>query len=63
MKLCNADCIPCCDFCKYVIHDTYEEGDNIITLGPIGCNLWDDEVHQHIAEECGYCNDFDCVNS
>lgn len=25
MILCNKNCIPCCDYCIYVIHDEWDE--------------------------------------
>lgn len=25
MILCNKKCIPCCDYCLYVIHDEWDE--------------------------------------
>ena len=43
MVLCNKDCIPCCDFCIYAIHDQFVEngikkGDKVVvTAGvPLG---------------------------
>ena len=60
MVLCNKDCIPCCDFCIYAIHDEWEENGKKITGGPIGCNEHPDQEHQTIAEGCGSCPDFHC---
>lgn len=60
MILCN-NCCPCCDFCKHVIHETWEDGrGNIHNGGPIACGLHNDEEHNNIAEGCGYCDDFYC---
>jgi hypothetical protein len=62
MILCNKDCIPCCDFCIYAIHDKFIENGIEITGGPIGCNKHNDKEHQEIAESCGSCPDFHCFN-
>ena len=58
MKLCEFDCIPCCDFCKHVALDI-EDG---INFGPKGCKLHPDEEHKEIAIGLGYCDDFICKN-
>ena len=42
MIKCGNDCIPCCDFCIYVIEGSLERDG---TAGPIGCNLHKDEEH------------------
>ena len=62
MKLCDKDCKPCCDFCIYSIHDRWEENGKEIVGGPIGCTKNPDEEHREIAESCGFCKDFHCVN-
>ena len=62
MKLCK-NCAPCCDYCKYVIHDEWEDQYGLYKGPPIGCFLWNDEEHQIIAEDCGYCKDFCCINA
>ena len=60
MVLCNEDCIPCCDFCLYSIHErTYFDGE-LINGGPVGCIKHPDAEHQEIAENCGHCDDFYC---
>ena len=28
MKKCGEDCIPCCDYCKYVVHNELEFKNN-----------------------------------
>ena len=66
MILCNNDCIPCCDFCTYAIHDELKlnltiDG-HIIKGGPIGCSFFTDKEHQEIANDCGYCDSFHCMN-
>lgn len=57
------ECIPCCDFCVYVKHDSWLEKGKLVTGGPIGCNLHPDREHQDIAEGCGYCQDFKCFRA
>lgn len=38
MKKCSEECIPCCDYCKYVVHEVIEfEGGKGIG-GPIFVN-------------------------
>ena len=49
MKLCDKDCIPCCDFCIHVRHFKYDCGGRIINGGPDGCTLHLDKEHQDIA--------------
>lgn len=58
MKLCSNNCIPCCDFCKHVVHGSL---DIYGTTGPIGCTLHLDAEHQEISEWCGYYDDFYCA--
>lgn len=62
MKLCSKDCIPCCDYCLFAIHDCWidEKTRKIIINGPIGCKLHPDKEHQEIAMFCSYCGDFYC---
>ena len=64
MKLCDKDCIPCCDFCLFAIHECWldEKTRQTIIGGPIGCNLHNDEWHQELVESCSYCKDFYCFN-
>ena len=62
MKLCDKDCIPCCDFCIHATHEIYEIDGKVIKGGPIGCILHTDEKHQNIALGCGACEDFHCFN-
>ena len=35
----------------------------IVNGGPNGCSLHKDKKHQRIAKNCGYCQDFHCVNA
>lgn len=63
MIKCSDECILCCDFCIYCIHDEYENNGETIKGGPIGCALWDDERHQDLAIACAYCNDFHCFKA
>jgi hypothetical protein len=61
MIKCSEDCLPCCDFCVYAIHDTYiKDGKKVITGGPTGCYKHLDPEHQEIAEDDAYCEDFHC---
>ena len=39
MKKCGEDCIPCCDYCKYVVHEVIEFENNKVLGGPIFCKL------------------------
>lgn len=63
MQLCEHDCIPCCDFCYYSIHDFCKIDDTIIKGRPIGCQLHTDEEHQELAQGCCFCEDFYCFNA
>ena len=63
MILCNEGCIPCCDFCLYVRHEFIPVDDKIVVGGPIGCLKHKDIEHQEIAEGCGYCDDYHCINA
>ena len=38
MKKCGEDCIPCCDYCKYVVHEVIEFENNKVVGGPIFVN-------------------------
>ena len=58
MVKCNDRCVPCCDFCIYVIHDEFEYDNEIISGEPIGCML-----HTNSEFTGSYCNDFHCFNS
>ena len=62
MILCSSECVPCCDFCIYVIREEIEEAGEIIQGEPIGCRKSTDEHHQEIAQWSGYCKDFHCFN-
>lgn len=61
MILCSIGCTPCCDYCKYAIHEEWDDNSlGHIVGGPIGCDLHKDQKHQDIAEGDGCCNDFHC---
>lgn len=62
MTKCSSGCTPCCDFCKHVIRETWEDKETGIWYedGPIGCKLHSDKHHQELAEACSYCNDYHC---
>ena len=38
MKLCSEECTPCCDYCKYVVHEVIEFENNKVVSGPIFVN-------------------------
>ena len=63
MVLCNKDCIPCCDFCLYSIHEKILIDGKVTNGAPVGCFKHLDIKHQEIAESCGYCNDFHCFRA
>jgi len=69
MILCNKKCIPCCDYCIYVIHDEWDEyvdywvNPKHVVGGPIWCKLHQDKKHQEIVKSCGSCDDFHCCNA
>ena len=62
MKKCSKECTPCCDYCKYVVHEVIEVGDKKVVGGPIFCKLHLDEEHRRLAERCKSCEDFWCMN-
>lgn len=59
MIKCNDGCIPCCDYCK----DARYEWQPIVGKVAIGCRRHEDEKHQQIAVNLGYCEDFHCENA
>lgn len=63
MKKCSKECTPCCDYCKYVVHEVIELGDKKIVGGPIFCKLHLDKEHTQLARACGSCKDFRCMNA
>ena len=66
MILCSKDlmeCRPCCDFCIHVIHDVWMDNGVEQNGEPIGCNLHTDGDHQQIAENCSWCQDFQCFQA
>ena len=65
MILCDKGCMPCCDFCVYAIHETFEDEElgGTIYGGPIHCELHPDKEHDVICESCSYCNDFHCFRT
>ena len=62
MKKCGEDCIPCCDYCKYVVHEVIEFERGKCIGGPIFCKLHLDEEHIQLARRCSCCEDFWCMN-
>lgn len=66
MILCSKTCIPCCDFCIYVIYDVIgvtPDGIGFINGGPVDCGLYKDKLHEKIAEANGKCNHFQCYKA
>ena len=63
VKLCSEECTPCCDYCKYVVHEVIEFENNKVVGGPIFCKLHLDEEHRQLARRCSYCEDFWCMNA
>ena len=62
MVLCNEKCLPCCDYCIYVMTERIPYNGKMINGRPVGCFKNHDEEHNKIAESCGYCKDFHCRN-
>lgn len=50
MKKCSEECIPCCDYCKYVAHEVIEFENDKVVGGPIFCKLHLDEEHRRLAK-------------
>lgn len=63
MKKCSKECTPCCDYCKFVVHEVIEFGNKKIVGGPIFCKLHLDKKHTQVARGCSSCNDFWCMNA
>ena len=63
MILCNKDCIPCCDFCIYCMHEPIPYNGRMTNGAPVGCFKHSDVKHQEIAENCGCCDDFHCFKA
>ena len=63
MKLCSEECIPCCDYCKYVAHEVIEFENDKVVGGSIFCKLHLDEEHRQLARRCSYCEDFWCMDA
>ena len=63
MKKCSEECIPCCDYCKYVIHEVIGSENNKVFGAPIFCKLHLDREHTHLVRGCSYCADFWCMSA
>lgn len=63
MKLCSEECTPCCDYCKYVVHEVIEFENNKVLGAPIFCKLHLDKKHTQLVRLCSYCKDFWCMNA
>ena len=51
MVLCEKDCIPCCDFCIYAIHDRWEENGKEI-VGNIVPLQSEDSICEVVVKFC-----------
>lgn len=60
MKKCSEECIPCCDYCKWCVHDWAEVDGSRVKIGVSGCDLHLAPKYQFIAIGLGYCKDFTC---
>lgn len=63
MRKCSEECIPCCDYCKYVVHEKIEFENGKVIGSPIFCALHLDKEHIKLARKSGYCKDFWCRNA
>ena len=63
MDLCNEKCIPCCAYCRFVMKEIIYYNKKKILGGPVGCFKHPDEEHNKIAESCGSCKSFSCINA
>lgn len=64
MILCGEGCIPHCDFCIYSIRDIWvDENGWESDQWPKGCAKYNDEAHQDIAFDNGFCEDFHCFRA
>lgn len=58
MRKCSEDCIPCCDYCKYVVHEEIKFENNKVLGASIFCKLHLDEEHMWLVRGYSYCEDF-----
>ena len=63
MILCSNNCIPCCDFCVYAIHDEIEYENEKFLGETIGCKFHPEKEYQNEAIMCGYCDDYQCYEA
>lgn len=63
MRKCSEDCIPCCDYCKYVVHKEIKFENDKVVGAPIFCKLHLDEEHMRLVRGCSYCEDFWCIDA
>lgn len=63
MILCNKDCIPCCDFYLYSVHEKILIDGKVINGAPVGCFKHPDIEHQETEESGEYCDDFHCFRA
>lgn len=59
MIKCDESCIPCCDYCIHARCVQQPVVGKVVT----GCRQHEDEKHQQIAVNLGYCEDFHCENA
>ena len=68
MILCAKNCYPCCDFCIHVEHEIFEVKDingikRRIRGAPIKCLRFHDEIHDDLALNSSFCNEFHCATA
>lgn len=59
MIKCDESCIPCCDYCIYARYERQPIEGKVVA----GCLRHEDEEHQRIAMNLGYCENFHCENA
>lgn len=68
MILCNKNCRPCCGFCIYAEHETFEAEDvdgihYVLRGAPSKCKRFNDQDHDNLAANYMFCNEFYCMNA
>ena len=63
MKKCGEYCIPCCDYCKYAVHEVFEFKGGKGIGSPIFCKLHLDEEHRQLARRRSCCEASWCMDA